>query len=165
MSRMQPIIDEFRRTRLYTDELIKGFEESDWFRMPSEGVTHLAWQVGHLAVAQYALALKRVRGERSEDADLIPERYFQLFGKGSRPEADASKYPSAEEIRSVFRGVHKQTIHELSGFSEDVLDEPSDPHPMFRTKGGALKFCPQHEMMHAGQIGLLRRLLGYDPLR
>ena len=33
------------------------------------------------------------------------------------------------------------------------------------TKLGALFFCSVHEMMHAGQIGLLRRLLGKSPLR
>jgi uncharacterized damage-inducible protein DinB len=30
---------------------------------------------------------------------------------------------------------------------------------------GALNFSADHEYLHAGQIGLLRRLLGKEPLR
>ena len=47
--------------------LLEGLSEHDWFRQPSEGVTHVAWQVGHLAAAQYSLGLVRLRGERPDD--------------------------------------------------------------------------------------------------
>jgi uncharacterized damage-inducible protein DinB len=33
-----------------------------------------------------------------------------------------------------------------------------------QTKRASLLWCAQHELVHAGQIGLLRRLLGYPPL-
>jgi hypothetical protein len=36
---------------------------------------------------------------------------------------------------------------------------------MFKTKYEAIRFCAQHEMIHVGQIALLRRLLGYEALR
>ena len=46
------------------------------------------------------------------------------------------------------------------------LDEPVDePYALFPTKLGGLYFCAAHEMMHAGQIGLLRRLLGKETTR
>ena len=32
------------------------------------------------------------------------------------------------------------------------------------TKLRALLWCARHEMLHAGQIGLLRRHLGYPPM-
>jgi hypothetical protein len=38
------------------------------------------------------------------------------------------------------------------------------PHRFVKTYYGSLMWCGQHEMMHAGQIGLLRRLLGYPPI-
>jgi hypothetical protein len=57
-------------------------------------------------------------------------------------------------------------LDELARLPGGVLDETVDnPHPMFSTKLGALMFCPFHEMLHAGQIGLLRRLFGNAPLR
>jgi hypothetical protein len=45
------------------------------------------------------------------------------------------------------------------------LDKPVlKPHPLVKTKLWALLWCAQHEAVHAGQIGLLRRQLGYLPL-
>jgi hypothetical protein len=38
------------------------------------------------------------------------------------------------------------------------------PHPFAKTKLLALLWCANHEMLHAGQIGLLRRLLGCPPM-
>ena len=52
--------------------------------------------------------------------------------------------------------VHQQVLSELTGYSEADLDVPCDePHALFDTRLGALFFCSLHEMMHAGQIGLL----------
>lgn len=166
MSRVQPLRDSFVHIRRYTDSLLDAVGPEDYFRLPPEGVTHIGWQVGHLAVAEYGLALKRVRGAKPEDAELIPPEFFQLFGKGSQPTAEASDYPSPEEIRGALNRVHAQVLKELETLPEETLDEVSTPpHPMFKTKGEALKFCPYHEMVHAGQIGLLRRMLGHTPLR
>ena len=134
--------------------------------MPREGVTHIAWQVGHIAVAEYYLTLQRIRGKRPEDGELIPEELMGLFGKGSIPQADASAYPSPDDIRQMFDRVHLRAVEEVGSLQDGILDEATDPpHPMFSTKLGALSFCPQHEMLHAGQIGLLRRLSGNEPLR
>ena len=39
--------------RRYTLILLQDLDDADWFRQPSEGVTHIAWQVAHLAMAEY----------------------------------------------------------------------------------------------------------------
>ncbi|MHC4405124.1 MAG: DinB family protein [Planctomycetota bacterium] len=166
MSRLASVADQIRIARLYTKSLLDNLEANDWFRQPAEGVTHIAWQVGHLAAAEYYLTLLRIRGKREEDAALISDDDLKRFGKGSVPEADPGSYPSPEEIRGTFDRVHKQAVRELKELPETVLDERTDPpHPMFSTKLEALAFCSLHEMVHAGQIGLLRRLLGRAPLR
>ena len=166
MSQLELALDQIRSVRRYAEDLIDNIDPGDWFRQPSEGVTHVAWQVGHLAMAQYRLALERVRGKQAADEELMPESFLALFGKGSEPDADPAKYPSIKEIHGVFDQVHARTLDELAGLSDDVLDEPTHaPHPRFNTKLGALQWCAQHEMLHAGQIGLLRRLFGNVPLR
>lgn len=166
MSELKSAIDQIRTARLYTKELLKHIHDKDWFRQPSEGVTHVAWQVGHLAVCEYGLGMKRIRGERPNDSELVSAEHRNLFGKGSIPEPDAARYPSPGEIRDLFDRVHKQTTEELAATEEDVFSGPIDPpHPMFKTKLEALHWCAQHEFVHAGQIGLLRRLLGETWLR
>jgi hypothetical protein len=166
MDRLQFAVDRLRFVRLYVLPLLKGIAPEDWFKQPSEGVTHLAWQVGHITVAQYGLALARIRGKRPEDRELIPEHYFAIFGRGSTVEADPSRYPSPEEIREVMDRVHRHVVEEVRGYRDEDLDQPPiEPHPAFPTKFGALVFCSEHEMSHAGQIGLLRRLIGYPSIR
>ena len=129
MSRIGVVIDQICSARKYTESLLDALAPEDYFRMPSEGVTHIAWQVGHVAVAQYSLALKRIRGPRAEDARLVSEELPGLFGKGSTPQADAGAYPAPDEIRRLFDNVHAQAVAELANLPDDVLDEPTDPPP------------------------------------
>jgi uncharacterized damage-inducible protein DinB len=145
---------------------MESVEPEAWFRFPAGGVTHVAWQVGHIAVAEHYLTMLRIRGQRPEDGQLVPRTFSKCFGKGSVPTETASDYPSVEEIRSVFDAVHRRALDELAALPDESLDQKVDPpHPAFSTKLGALQFCPMHEMIHAGQIGLIRRLLGAEPLR
>jgi uncharacterized damage-inducible protein DinB len=165
MARANQLLDSICRARDYTNFLLAKTAPADWFRMPQEGVSHIAWQVGHLAFAQYSLAIKRIRGQLPEDVQILPPAFVEKFGKASMPVADPHAYPSAEEIRRVFDAVHRQVMEEISGLDDAVFDEPlASPHIRFSTKGGGLVWCAEHEMMHAGQIGLLRRLLGQPPI-
>ena len=165
MTPLQIAIERIQFSRKYTDRLLADLPTADWFRMPAEGITHIAWQVGHLAVAQYRLALVRLRGELPTDQSLMPTGFVEQFGKGSVAAPDPTQNPTIEEIRMVFENVHAQVLHEAPHFSESLLAETSLPrHSMFETKLGALAWCGNHEMVHAGQIALLRRLLGHNPL-
>jgi hypothetical protein len=152
--------------RGYTRTLINDLQDEDWFCQSSHGLTHIAWQVGHLAMAEYMLALVRMRGKRPTDEDLISKAFLRRFLKGTHPDSNRSAYPPVEEIRRVFEAVHRQVMLELPQASAaDLETRVPEPHAVFDTKLGSLFFCASHEMLHAGQIGLLRRLLGKQPLR
>ena len=166
MTRLNSALDQICAAHKYTADLLNNLKSEDWFRQSSAGVTHIGWPVGHLAVANYHLALVRIRGKQPDDNQAIPENYFALFGKGSTPEPDAAGYPNPDEIRNVYDRVHNKIIEELSSLADETLDDPvQTPHRMFDTKLGALAWCAQHEFLHAGQIGMLRRLFGNPPLR
>ncbi len=92
-------------------------------------------------------------------------RIFYAYSGQSRPTPDASKYPAQDEIRAVLDTVHEQVLWELPKLAEAELDLPVlQPHPIAKAKLSALLWCANHEMLHAGQIGLLRRHLGYSPM-
>lgn len=151
--------------RGYTNRLLDATPAADWLRVPPGGVSHIAWQVGHLAMAQYRLALERLRGRRPEDEALISDAFVARFGPKSFPEADLKDHPTADEVRAVFNRVHARVLDELQGVQEGELDQPVlRPHRVCTTKRGSLFWCAQHEMLHAGQVGLLRRQLGHAPL-
>jgi uncharacterized damage-inducible protein DinB len=164
MNRLEIALDQIKTARRYTLNLLNDLAPDDWFRQPNEGITHIAWQVGHLAMAEYWLALKRMRGERAADEALITADFLRLFAKGSTPEASPAQYPSPAEIRQTLDRVHEQALAELPGYPDAELDQPPlHPHKLFNTKIDSLHWCARHEMLHAGQIGLLRRLVGKAP--
>jgi hypothetical protein len=165
MSRLQLAIEQIVFARNYTIWLLDQTPATEWFRQPPGGVSHVAWQVGHLAFAEYRLALWRIRGQQPQDADLLSEKHRSLFGPESVPDADPKKYPDQAQLRALFDRVHEQVLRELPGMNEGELDQPvPHPHRFAKTKLLALLWCAHHEMLHAGQIGLLRRQLGYPPL-
>ncbi len=164
MSPLQTALEQIAFARRYTVGLLDSVPEAEWFRMPAGGVTHIAWQVGHLAMAQYRLALVRLRGPRADDGELIADDFQRPFRATSVPDADPTKYPTPAAIRAVFDRVHRRVLAELKDFPEAELSAPPEPaHPLAKTKLESLFWCAHHEMLHAGQIGLLRRLLGHAP--
>src|SRR5262249_61359820 len=115
------------RARRYTVHLLDGIAPSEWFRMPAEGVTHVAWQVGHLAFAQFRLVLERVRGPRPDDAELVSADFLRCFGRESVPDPDPGKYPSPEEIRAVFDPIPERAVRDLEGLPDPDLGAPRPP--------------------------------------
>src|SRR5262245_17869739 len=158
------LIDSLRFSRFYTLRLLDGVPASDWFRIPDAGVSHIAWQVGHLAVAESRLILDRVCGQRPEDG-LIGDEFLAAFGAASVPNADPATYPTTSAIREVCDRVHERVLIDLPAVEPASLDEPiTRPHAICKTKRDCIVWCARHELVHAGQIGLLRRQLGHAPV-
>jgi hypothetical protein len=142
VNRLQLAIEQIVFARSYTVRLLDETPAAEWFRQPPGGVSHVAWQVGHLAFAEYRMALERIRGPRPHDADLISAEFLRLFGRDSVPDPDPAKYPTPAEIRAVFDRVHGQALRELRGLDEGELDRPVlRPHPLVQTKLWALLWC------------------------
>lgn len=161
------ILEDLKQARTYANDMLSHVDESLWFRQPAEGINHVAWQVGHMTIAQYGLCLKFVRGVQEEDSNLFDVLEFaELFGKGSTPSPSEHDYPTPVEIRTAFNAVNTQVEREVAALDKSVLSEPAGiEHPMFNTKGGSIRFSARHEMLHVGQIGLLRRFLGCTYIR
>ncbi|QEL13894.1 DinB family protein [Limnoglobus roseus] len=165
MTRIQTALDQMAFARRYTVGLIDTIPVDQWFVMPQPGTTHVAWQVGHLAMAQYRVCIERWRGIRPEDERLISTHFLNLFLRDSDPNADAATYPPAAEIREVFDRVSDFTMATVAAYDEAEFDLPMHaPHKYCKTRGECLFWASAHEMLHAGQIGLLRRLLGHKPV-
>jgi uncharacterized damage-inducible protein DinB len=165
-TRLEIAVKNIEFARRYTNQLLEDIQADEWFRQPTEGVTHLAWQVGHLAMAQYALTMLRLRGKEPEDSELISNDFFRRFQKGTIPSDNPGDYPEPRQILDVFQHVHQRALLELDRYTDQELDvKLPEPHAVFDTKLGSVFFCSSHELIHAGQIGLLRRLLGKAPVR
>ncbi len=155
---------EFARS--YVLELLAATPEELWFEIPAGGQSNVAWQVGHLAVSQYGLLMFRQRGRLPEDLDLVPGRFRKRYGRGGSPLADPSQQPSAGELLERMQTIYEAAVGELNATAPEHFLEPVEmPYAVYPNKLGAVFFCPLHEQLHAGQIGVLRRGLGLESIR
>ena len=151
---------------MFTKQFLKDLTDAEWFWSPPQFTTHMAWQVGHIAVAQYSLCLRRVRGRTTADESLISDAFIEAFKLGSKPVAEPEKNPPLDEIRRVFDAVHEQSVDELAAAAkQNWMSLSRSLIPDSKRNWSAVEFSPLHEMVHAGQIAMLRRLMGKPPLR
>ncbi len=85
MTNLSYALNGMEFARQYTLRLLAAVESGDWFRIPPSGISNIAWQVGHLAMAQYRLAKVYERGE-GVPADLTIARQWteRAAGAGNR---------------------------------------------------------------------------------
>lgn len=163
---LQSAIGQIQFARNYTLELLEATPKEHWFTMPDGLPTHVGWQVGHLAVSQYGLLMFRIRGRQPEDLELIPGTFRKAYSRSSKPNPEASQQCSPDELQERLQRVHELAMAELAQIDPAVLLEEVDmPYAAYPTKLGAILFCPMHEQIHAGQIGLLRRAFGLASVR
>ena len=166
MVMMKAAIGQIDFARQYTIELLDATPKDLWYTVPEGLPTHLAWQVGHMTVSQYGLLMFRIRGRRPEDLDLIPGKFRKAYGRGSKPNLDPTGQSTPEELVERLNRVYQLAKAELAEIDSETLLESVDmPFAAYPTKLGAILFCPLHEHIHAGQIGVLRRALGLEPIR
>lgn len=163
---LQGTIRQIEFARSYTLELLEATPRELWFEMPQGLPTHIAWQIGHLAVSQYGLLMFRIRGRQPDDLNLIPGKYRKAYSRGSVPTPDQDSQMSAQELFDRLAEVHESAMTEIRRVDPSVLLEPVDmPYAAYPIKLGAVLFCPLHEHIHSGQIGILRRALGLEKIR
>ena len=157
---------QMRFAREYLLELLDATEPERWFEIPAGLPTNIAWQIGHLTVAQYGLLLFRIRGRSEADLELIPSRFRKAYGKSSTPSSDPSAQPTADEFIDRLDRVWQTALTELPQTDPTVFLEPvGPPFAGYANKLGCILFAPMHEQIHSGQVGLIRRGLGMDPIR
>ena len=160
------VIGQVEFARRYTLSLLENVPDSLWPVIPPGATSHIAWQVGHLAVSQYGLMLFRQRGRAEGDLDLMPGWLRKRFGRGSMPPTEPSEIPSKSELLASLERIHMAAMKAIPTFTAQQLSEPTEmPYAVHPIKLGALLFCPLHESIHSGQIGLLRRMHGFESIR
>jgi hypothetical protein len=110
--------------------------------------------------------LFRQRGRAEGDLELMPGWLRKRFGRGTKPSTEPGENPSKQELLDCLDRIHKTALSVVPTLSAQTLAEPTEmPYAAFPIKLGALLFCPLHESIHAGQIGLLRRAHGLESVR
>jgi uncharacterized damage-inducible protein DinB len=131
-------------------------------RQPAGGNKALVWYLGHVTIAADYLLMLYTGAQTA-----ISKENRKRFGRGSDGTADFSDAPSKDEMVALFKNVHKR----LMGFLENLAPEDMEREatgqvvdPTFARLGTAISLIVAHDGYHAGQIAVLRRAMGKDPL-
>jgi hypothetical protein len=96
----------------------------------------------------------------------MPGWLRKRYARGSQPALEPSENPSKVELLESLDRIHREAMANVAQLPADLLREPTEmPYAGYPIKLGALLFCPLHESIHSGQIGLLRRAHGLQPIR
>jgi len=167
MNQGEFLVRDLEGTRDWTLKLIADLKGDDWFFQPAPGLAHPLWLCGHLAVSQHTLVWVRCLGHT-----ILVDEFTKHFPIGGPVKSVKDHhYPSVENILATMEDVHEQTCAAVRKLSDEFLEQPAfagdgkSPHPHYNDKRGAIAHCNRHEAFHAGQIAMIRRLLGKPFLR
>ena len=128
-----------------------------------KGGNHPLWIVGHLAFSEARIVSQYIVGQGSPFAQWEP-----LFGRGSQPTPDASKYPSMDELLAELEKVRTRTLEVLGSMTDEDLSKPSkapaDRAALFGTVGQCFTMLSHHMTFHAGQVADARKAMGKTPV-
>ena len=166
MKTAELLTEQLDDTRQWTLKLIADLKGDEWTYQPGPGLGHALWLCGHLACAQHLLVHVRCLG-----GGVLDESFTRHFPTGGAVKsAKEHAYPSVQTVLSTMDVVHQKTLAAVRKMSDAVLAEAAlggdgRPHPHYHDKCGAISHCSRHEVFHAGQIAMIRRLLGKNFLR
>ena len=168
MTQSELLAEQFDGTRQWTTILIADLKGDDWTFQPGEGLAHPLWLCGHLTSAQDSLVSVRCLGRPST----LPMGFAAHFPIGGPVKsAREHDYPPVDTVLSTMKETHPRTLEAIRGMSDSLLAEAAfgadgkTPHPHYRDKRGVVTHASRHEAFHAGQIAMIRRLLGKPFLR
>jgi hypothetical protein len=138
------------------EKAIKGIPEEKWFLQPGSDSNHLMFIAGHVVVHR-AFVPKYLGGEWSAP-------WAALFSRGAKRVA-AEQYPSVGEIQEAWKEVSEKLAEALPKVTPELLAQPvpKERPSLDGTVGGAIGILCFHETYHVGQMGYLRKWLGFGP--
>ncbi len=168
MKLVEFMAEQLDGSRDWTLRLIADLKGNEWTFQPALGLAHPLWLCGHLASSENLLIHVRCLGTKG----LIDSTFAEHFPIGGPVKSAVEHdYPPVAVVLETMKSVHEETLRAIRGMSESLLAEPAfsadgkSPHPHYRDKAGVVAHCSRHEAFHAGQIALVRRLLGKSFLR
>ena len=150
---------ELAQLYAYNDFVInantEGVSDDESLLQPSPAANCMNWILGHI-VRHRNLILKYAGGE-----PVVPEARITRYDKGSAPMTDAGDAIAFSELLASYRQSHERLTARLAILSPERLAETAgDAKEPDKTVAQMLAGLMFHEAYHAGQLGILRRLIG-----
>jgi uncharacterized damage-inducible protein DinB len=156
-ARLEPVAGILGLNSALFRRALKGMDQESAERRPNEHTNSLAFVACHALDARFYLM--RMCGHD------MTNPWRELFD-AAHDVSDMKEVPPVYELLTVWEEVHEATLEHLQEMSDSELD--ADSSERFPTEDGSLlggiAFLAFHEAYHVGQMGLLRKYLGYGPV-
>jgi uncharacterized damage-inducible protein DinB len=144
------------RFHSYVDDL----KPAEFEAQPIPGVNSVAWMLGHLALTD-----RRIIGLFGAEVPTLPDGFEAKFKTTKQPAGEQKGLGDPKELLAIFDAHRTKLIETVKAADAAKLNKPMpSPHPLFNTLGEAAAFMAVHYGLHAGQVTVIRRALGYPPL-
>lgn len=162
MSQCERFKKQLERVREVTEGMLQAFETPEqWTHQVHPNTNHALWCAGHMANTDNHF-VSMLAPDRAKDLG----NYQTMFGMNSTPVNDPDKYPPAAEVLDTMRERRQTLLSILDRMSDEDLSKPTpDGAPdMFTDLASVFELAIFHEGMHTGQVSVVRRSLGHNPL-
>jgi hypothetical protein len=138
---------------------LADLSDADLLVRPVPGANHIAWQIGHLTLAERFLV-----GEQIPEVSYppLPAGFETRHGKEAATSTETTGWLTKAEYERVFRETRAATVAAVSKLTEADLDRPTQGRMAAKAPklGNLIQLLANHDMMHAGQFSVVRRKQG-----
>jgi len=146
-------------TQNLLNQYVSDLSDADLLVRPVPGANHIAWQLGHLILAEVDLVGKHVPGVSFPELPAgCREKHSKEKSSGDAP----GEFLKKAEYLNLFNNLREITVTAVDRLSDADLDRPNTGNmaKFAPTLGSLLLLVSNHTMMHVGQFTAVRRKLG-----
>ena len=139
---------------------LQDLSDEDLLRRPVKNANHIAWQLGHLIVAENSLNNMVC----PDSMPPLPPGFAEKHTKETSSSDDRAAFCTKQEYLKAMEEQRAGTLALLKRLSDAELEQAS-PEKIRRlgaTVGAVIAGQATHWMMHAGQWVIVRRQLGKE---
>jgi DinB superfamily len=156
-SRIQPLTGILELNSSLFRRALAGVDQAAGERRPNDHTNSLAFVACHVLDARFSL-MKLVGQPRTNP--------WQSLFDSATDVTSMKEFPPLYELLAEWDELHEATIGCLSDLSPADLDAESPFRVPTEDRSilGTIAFLAFHEAYHVGQMGLLRKYFGFDPV-
>ena len=145
--------------RMMLNRFTEDLKPEEYLHRPVPKANCAAWTIGHLIMAERRLG-SRIGPAFPE----IPAGFERRFAR-EEGAPQAAEFGDVTILRPLFNAHRDATIAAVKALPIARLLEPVQSMiPTVNTLGELIAFMPLHQVMHVGQITIIRRSLGRPPI-
>lgn len=151
----ETIAAQYQFSRFAVLRNVDGISDEESRVLPQPGGNPINWLVGHIILVRQALITK-LGGQPLLSADSA-----KAYARGSHPGEDLPE--SLPNLLAIYAESQEQIDAIFARITDEQLAGPAPFHPLGTPEASLatlLQKSVSHEAYHAGQIGIVRRLLG-----